>query len=292
MKTLVITHVYEIALPYLSDMFKSLQSQTDSDFDLVVFNYGLTRSLSEFGFFGKEVKNELGLGIPDARDWAMKYAKDNDYDLAIFIDADDVMSTDRIEKTKVCYQDYGDTFGFFYTELYLLHAKNEDFFRGSLPRSVDDYSVVERTNCIGLSNFAINVKACERVIERLDVPDYVLAYDWYFSSLLLLNGIRGCLIPTKTYYRIHDLNLAGNTSEPELEVIKRTVSVKSAHYQALKLFLENHADVGKDVFCRIERNAEKYIELQEELKSMTTIDGDILNVHLNTNKSLHWWGAL
>lgn len=293
MKTVVITHVYKIAEPFLLDMFNSVNRQSDKDFDFVVFNYGISQPLSQFGFFGKEVENKWGLGVPDARDWAMKYALDNNYDLAIFIDADDTMAEDRVEVTKKTFEKVKGQYGFYYTSLNFMHLPESDFFSGALPFEITSYNDVENSNCVGLSNFAIDVKKCSNVISKLNVPSYVLAYDWYFVSLLLMNGVSGMQVPTKTFYRIHSQNIAGDTNKISLDIIKRTVSVKQAHFQALLEFLNiNCNNVDYDTLEKTSESAKKYSDLKIVVARINDVSELNVITHVNKSNSSHWWSII
>lgn len=292
MKTLVVTHVYEQALPYLSDLFKSISCQSDMEFELVVFNYGLSEPLSQHGFFGVEVGNKWGYEIPDARDWAMRYAVENCYDLAIFIDADDTMSPDRVKQSKLCHLTNKDAYGFYYTGLYFMDDPEKDFFSGDLPKCIESFKTIKSSNCVGLSNFAINVSACKNVVNKLKTPKSVIAYDWYFASILLMNNVRGCLVDAKTYYRIYRQNTAGETSTLNLKTIRRTIEVKQAHFSALLDYYNNESIINKELYLLFSNNVKKYDELTKVFQCVNNVNQIELSSQLKLSKNTYWWGII
>ena len=59
-------------------------------------------------------------------------------------------------------------------------------------------------------------------------------FDWYLYSRLLLSGLRGSYTPdAKTFYRIHENNMAG-IAEQNRQDYERELDVKKMHYALLK----------------------------------------------------------
>ncbi|TCI05419.1 glycosyltransferase family 2 protein [Corallincola luteus] len=286
MKTIVITHVYQQASPYLRELFDSIDAQTDREFDLLAFNYGLNKPLSFYGFNGEEVSNDLNLGLPDARDWALRYALSHDYELLILIDADDVMAVDRVEKTKA---DFDDKVGFYYTGLRLLSDTQRDFFDGQLPKEVTTAQTLFSHNFVGLSHFALNVKLAANAIRQMDCPLDVIAYDWFLASVLLLNGLKAKQVDTSTYYRIYDQNTAGFTNQLTPEKLRRTIEVKAIHYRVMSEYCYKRALRRESLSYR--KQQKYYDKLLQQLDS----NGDVFTEKLLStvnSTSAYWWSAI
>ena len=286
MKTILISHVYQKAKPYLADLFDSLNSQTDKDFDVVIFNYGLDEPLSAFGYYGQEVFNVFGYGIPDARDWALKYALEHRYELLVFVDADDVMAPDRIEKTKGAFEN---GIGFFYTDLHVLSQPQVDFFSGKLPDKLVTWRSILECNFVGLSNFAINVQAASRIIRKISCPIEVVAYDWYLATILLLEGLKGLKVDSITFYRLHDLNTAGRTNEINSEILFKTVTVKMRHYKAVKGYCVSNGITKLSTLYE-----ERYLKYKNLYESAREEGFDVLKDSLNVGgcESSYWWNLI
>ncbi|USD37742.1 glycosyltransferase family A protein [Ferrimonas sp. SCSIO 43195] len=286
MRTLVVTHVYQQAKPYLTELFASIAAQTDQNFDCVAFNYGLDAPLTQFGFVGTEVANEHNLGIPDARDWALRYALEQGYELAIFIDADDVMAADRVARTKAA---YSDEYGFYYTGLNLLSNRQRDFFEGQQPSQVTSVDALMAHNFVGLSHFALNVKAAAAVIEAMTCPLDVVAYDWFLTSALLLNGLKGKRVDSTTYYRIYEQNTAGFTNSLTPEKLKRTVEVKAIHYRVMTEYCRAHGFSAMLTAYADRRHHYQGLLAQLEAETPAQMRQRLTTIH-PTNA--YWWSAI
>lgn len=286
MKTIVISHVYQQAKPFLKELFESINRQTDKDFDIVIFNYGLDESLASFGYMGLEVPNTSSLGIPEAREWALKYALKCGYDLLILIDADDVMAEDRVEKTKAS---FSTEFGFYYTDLNVLYQPGVDFFSGNLPNRLSSECDVFECNCVGLSHLAINLKVAAKVIRDLECPLGVIAYDWYLVTILLICGIVGKRVNSTTYYRIYCHNTAGYTNNLDVKHLIKTLNVKRFHYGALESYCTKNGLSKLSILYG--EKYRKYTYLHELAKSNNYGALNKYVVKRKKNNS-YWWNSI
>lgn len=232
-KILLAVCAYAQAQPYLRELFDSVEAQTYTEFDAVLFCSEQDHPLL-CGYAQRDCIHP-DLSIPEVRLFCIDYALDKGYSLVVFVDADDVIAADRVEQTIRRYQE-NPKHAFYYTELNLLSCRDTSFFSKSLPAETTDFEQISFGNYVGFSTLAFNLEVFRSQGVYVNAPDNIIAYDWYLTAILLLQGAKGSIVPSKTFYRIYDNNTAGFTNTSDEETLRKTVAVKYEHYSTLHIF--------------------------------------------------------
>ena len=232
-KTAVLSAVFPVVLPFVSNLVKSLSEQTIKDFDWVVLNdsinTGLLQKQIEGSFAYKNIP-VAGMKPSQNRWFGIQHCIAFGYSTIIFQDADDFMSANRIEnalhlleKSRVVFHGLSlvDENGAMYKDniwserLTSGHIITADFLRDK--------------NCIGLGNTAIRTDA---ISKEMDIPHDVIAVDWFIFYQLLQEGAAMYSDKALVYYRQYPANAAGIGYLNE-ERIRKAVTVKQQHYASL-----------------------------------------------------------
>ena len=270
MKTCFATVIYKQAQPYLEDFLKSINEQTDKDFELLLFNDNYTAE--ELDGIHKRIKkldvlcrildlSGMHLSIAGNRIEMLGCVKDLGFDLAILGDADDTFSLNRVELYKKA-AELDKTSVFFYNKL--VTDKNSDVFK-NIPETTHSIKQIAQSNYLGMSTSAIRVR--ELSDEFLDSlkEGQTPAFDWYLFTRILMDIGGGRLVEdAKTIYRIYDNNTVGTTRN-----ITQEYSVKKTHYECL---------------------AERYDYFRYLLENLNQINLD--KIEPNQDHQGYWWSDI
>ena len=275
MKTLLVSFVYPKIKQYLKDFFISLDNQTNKEFDSIIFDDNFNEDVKRYGYDGKIMYNADELNIFEVRKLIIDYSNENKYDLLIFADADDVMAEDRVE---IIIKSYEDNVSFFYNDLYLLSSKNTDFFKGNLPSKIVDLEKIKEYNFLGMSHTAFNMKKEKETLKKMPITDKMITFDWYIHSYILSKGGCGKKVNTKTYYRIHDNNIAGFTNYLTDKKLRIGLTVKKYHYDFMKQFDETYKEL-----------LDKIMILEKKLKNPQFKEKYIDYINFKYSDTVFWW---
>ena len=229
MKTCFGSVIYKQAREYFQPLVDSLEAQTDKDFDFLVINDNYSKSeLAELSFPENTVLIDCELqhlSIVQTRIEMIKQAKALGYELIILGDADDTISTNRVEEYKKA-AELDKTNVFFYNKF--VTDKGENVFK-TLPKAVTEIKQISQQNFLGLSNTGLRLEALSyEFIDGLqECTSFV--FDWYLFTRILLEIGKGCQVEdTATIYRIYEDNVAGCSRD-----LQKEYDVKLKHYQLL-----------------------------------------------------------
>ncbi|KGX86245.1 glycosyltransferase [Pontibacillus litoralis] len=268
--------IYEEAFTYASDFIHSLNCQTHDSFDILLLNDNV--STNNLAYITNELRNdpviwqcEEGLQPYQLRVELIKEAKRRNYDLLILGDFDDTFSEDRISSIVAAYDQ---NYAFFYNNLYYINSSRKFF--SHLPEQTLCINAIIESNYIGLSNSAINLNS----IEEAEISKWKhcqnAVFDWYMYSVLLALGLKGKRVDEgKTFYRIHEHNIAGENNASYENVMKE-IDIKIKHYASLK-----HR--GK---CFNE-----YLQFYQWLKSGVQFSNIKIEQYMDTGTE-YWWGNI
>ena len=228
-----LTTVFPMNISFLKEMLDSLVLQSFKSFDLIVVN----DDLDEFDFIAKNYKGALniveikGANSPAKnREIGINYCIDSGYEFLVFGDSDDRFAKNRIslslEKLKSADIIVNDL---------TLFDSNGVLETGYLSNRVLNDQIIEfefikDKNIFGLTNTSVRLNNFSKV----EFPIDLVAIDWYFFSLMLLEEkIAVFSNETISYYRQHNRNMVGfkSKSKDSREFIAK---VKKLHYKALK----------------------------------------------------------
>lgn len=273
-KICLVSFIYPLIEKYLEEFIHSINSQTFKEVDFIIVDDKCNKELKNY--FGQIFKAPQNLSIIEVRTWIINKLIDLGYDLVIFIDADDIMLNNRIEKILEEYEKTKEEYGFYYNELYLLENINEDFYKGKLPYEICDYKEILNGNCIGMSHTAINLSLVKEKLKNFNPSKEIIAYDWLLHTYLLLNGYKGKKVDTKTYYRIYEDNIAGKVEITDKKILTG-IRVKKVHYNFLKNYNENFKKKYEEIL-----QIEKFIE-EKGIEKYKEIIGKKID------KKIYWW---
>lgn len=275
MKVVFGTVVYDQGFRYVDDFIQSLNQQNSIIFDVILLNDNLSDEKLRY------LKNNLehrvkifegtkGLKPSKLRVELIKRAISEKYDLLIQGDFDDTFSSDRLLSM---IKGYDNKYGFFYNDVYDLQKKQK-FFR-DLPDTTINVAEILEKNYLGLSNTALNLhKLSDNLIKEVYRSENDI-FDWYMFTLFLLHGLKGKKVSDgKTFYRLHEFNIAGKTSSSYTGILKE-IDVKIRHYSSLR---------------------DKSFKFEEKLIQYEKLKESVLNSRINIMDYIKdndfWWGML
>jgi len=276
MKVAFGTVVYKESFKYHQEFIESINNQDSNDFDIVLLNDNLNEE--EFNKVSNSLQKKVitWYGKPNSltselRVQLIKNAKENGYDLLILGDFDDTFSRNRVSKI---ISEYEDAFSFYYNDLYYINTQRKFFH--NLPQHIRRIDDIMECNFLGLSNTALNLKKIDyKLIDKLNEKN-ILVFDWYMYSILLKNTHIGKKIEDcKTYYRIHENNIAGENKD-KIDDIKREINVKINHYMRLRRFDTQYNGL---------------LDFYKRLK-LEVDNGEILLLNYIDRDNEYWWGRL
>ncbi len=274
MKILLASVVFNSIKNFLPDFFKSVYNQTYQIFDTLIIDDGLENKKILNDYPLKVIPNNKKYNFVKIRKSIIDYAIDNGYDLLVFCDADDVLSINRIEKIVEKYNNTDRYYGFYYNSLYYLKDKTKDFFKNKVPSIVNSLECIEKYNFLGMSNTSINLKKTKKCLSNLPLYNNLIAFDWFLHSYLLERNYEGIKVNTKTFYRIHSNNIAGNTNILTQAKLYMGIKVKKYHYFAMskldKRYLKHYYQILELERLLSDKNSEiKYLNIINEKYSDT-----------------------
>lgn len=236
MKVIFGSVVYRAALEYLDDFLDSLDGQTFQEFEVLLVNDDLedetlgehVRKCANLSKKTTILKADEGQAIPLLRIHLLKEAKKRGGTLLILGDCDDFFSGDRVASAVSGYE----------PEVSFLYNEILDFdgqaVMPPMPRSTESIRDIGERNYLGFTNTAVNLDKVDGDFLDGLREGKTNIFDWYFFSKLILAGGTGkYLRHGKSYYRMHERNLAGRVQNTE-EARARELQVKLEHYELLK----------------------------------------------------------
>ncbi len=247
----VMCTAFPAAAPYLEDCFRSLESQTDRDFSLVLVNDGLDPEC---------LRRMAGPLRPDIVESRRSPAENRmagiarclelGADVVVFADCDDTQGPERVAAARAA---IGHGQDILCNEVLL--AGTEEGGRPWLSRRFTHGQAItagdiREGNCLGLGNTALRADLL-RDVPR--VPAAIMAFDWALYGWLLESGRRAVFTDRSwTRYRIHEGNYAGTCQDTPAYLL-RCLEVKMRHYGFLAGF-----------FPMYEARARRYAELHAQ----------------------------
>ena len=272
MKTALSTVIYKQAHPYLQDLLTSVDNQTNKDFDLLIINDNYTKE--ELEEVEKQIQNTVHginihiedisdkqLSIAGTRIEMLKNAKRLGYESLVLVDADDTISSTRMESFIKSFELDKDRV-FFYNKF--VTETDEDVFK-TLPEAVEDIKPIAQANFLGLSNTGIRISCLsDDFLDSLN-EGAVAVFDWYLFSRIIMDIGTGAYVDNaSTIYRIYDDNTAGTTRD-----LNKEYDVKTTHYNNL---------------------AKRYDYFKQLSAKLSKIDKSTLT--LSNNHQGYWWSDI
>lgn len=272
MKTALSTVIYKQAHLYLQALLESVDNQSDKDFDLLIINDNYTKE--ELEEVEKQIQNTVHginihiedisdkqLSIAGTRIEMLKTAKRLGYESLVLVDADDTISSTRMESFIKSFELDKDRV-FFYNKF--VTETGEDVFK-TLPEAVEDIKPIAQANFLGLSNTGIRISCLsDDFLDSLN-EGAIAVFDWYLFSRIIMDIGTGAYVDNAaTIYRIYDDNTAGTTRD-----LNKEYDVKTTHYNNL---------------------AKRYDYFKQLSAKLSKIDKSTLT--LSNNHQGYWWSDI
>lgn len=273
MKISLVLYVYPRIEKYLNDLIRSINNQSNKEFDVIIFNDN-AKNLD--GLF-KDLEIQYSIvdvtgSINQIRFNSLRIIGALKSEYVIFQDSDDFMAENRIEENLKALRNHD----LVVNDLSLVN-ENSQILENSYwaKRLGNDFEFDEKflrdKNIVGLGNTSI--KKSLLMDPRLNFSALPLAFDWFlFYQIFKLNNLKALFITnTTTYYRQHQENIAG-IKKLDYPRLKHVLNVKNAHYNAL-------SNIGFD--------------FKKELYQLNQIQIDVIDfLKFNSEKehfNLLWW---
>ncbi len=273
MKISLVLYIYPGIEKYLNDLIRSINNQSNKEFDIIIFN----DNANNLNVLFKDLEIHYSIvgvtgSINQIRFDSLKILRDIKSEYIIFQDADDFMAENRIEENLKALRNYD----LVVNDLCLVN-ENSQIMENSYwaKRLGNDFEFDEKflrdKNIVGLGNTSINKSLL--IDPRLSFSPLPLAFDWFlFYQILELNNLKALFITsTTTYYRQHQDNIAG-IKKLDFPRLKHILNVKNAHYNAL-------SNIGFD----FEKELYQLNQIQVNLIDFLKFDS------IKENINLLWW---
>ena len=268
-KNLLACVIYKGVEPYISNLLKSVSLQSSNDFDLLIFNDGVSDSseLSNYKSNIIEIKSESLQTPPIVRNKCIEFAKTNHYSSIIFCDADDLLSSNYVEEILYALNTYDFAFCDLHPFRFDISEKSSAFLSSFIPSNGIFLNDIIDRNLIGLGHSGMRVES----IKEIQLPHELVAVDWYLFSVMILKGLIGNFIARPlVHYRQSSLNTVGLVKRVSKKSVLHGINVKKLHYRAMLSYCSQNNILEKNIYLQ------KYEEIKE-------LDNYLLNPE-NLNK--------
>jgi len=230
--TVFVSFVYPNCEKHLPKMMRSLNEQSDTDFDIIIFNDGM-KNIG--GICETQLDQSVQIypvvgSIPKIREIGLARLKTTDYTNVIFGDADDSFASNRIEVAKTLLLEHD----LVVNDVHLCHEPPKKSVSNYFQKRIQvnshfNYRAIKNSNFIGFSNSSIRMSK----IPHIEFNDDIIAVDWALFTTILLEGARAYFTGnTYTTYFIHENSHYDVTSKNLVSMLYKA-QVKSKHYQYL-----------------------------------------------------------
>ena len=234
---LVCTAIYEAGRPFLGawcDSINEAARRYDAPVSILLLIDGMSDARHCCAAISAQIPVQFIEAAPKASIAAVRRAmfaaaRITECDAFVFVDMDDVAEPDCLTLHRDALAGADASYG----DVRIIAADGREiaasFFAGcDVPASVDSPEPLRRRNFMGLSNTAVRRAGVPTA--AYDVPDDVLAVDWWFYSKFLMAGRRANRTRTAVSgYRRHGSNLIGSGQATEAVDLARRCDVVAAH---------------------------------------------------------------
>lgn len=245
---IIASAIYPAARPYLGDFFKSIEKASKNHNVRVVLTcenvddwqqYVSTDTLQITTY-----NIQSGLSLGKAREALFKCAKTQRSDICIFVDADDMLTSDAID----AYTHSIQTADFVCGNLQLVDEIGQNiecqtlYDEWNISGKIKSSDILLNGNFIGLGAVALTNKCLDSIPDQ--IPEDIIGVDWWIFYKLLEAGFTGNILKKPTIlYRQHGNNVSGIFPTHNLEILKKRIQIALAHF--------SHIDKTEDVEKRL-----------------------------------------
>lgn len=225
----IICSFHPLSIKYHKECLNSILNQTDKSFVFIMFDDGVGISepkSHEINIIYRKVKN---ISPGKIKELGIKEAHKLDCDYVTFIDSDDVMKRNRIERIYDHIKKYQCK-----TFIHNLDIIDED--GNTIRNKIFNFE----KNKLGLeffidknvAGFGNTVYLVKDLLELIPFPKSVIALDWYLISILTSKKDIMILDEPLIEYRQHTNNLLGINAYSKKK-LKTIINIRDKHYESL-----------------------------------------------------------
>jgi hypothetical protein len=282
----VYTTIYPDVKVYLRDWYRSVQAQTDQNFQLWIGLDGIEVDAVE-AVIGSEldavwVRSEPGNTPAGIRQRALERIV-QDFDAVVLVDSDDVLHPTRVASSRAALQ-ASELVG---CALRLVGQNRQDLgMTFTIPaRTVPD-NILPRNNVFGFSNSAYRSDLLRRC---LPIPEGIALVDWFLATKAWLKGAKLAFDPiVRMEYRQHAANMAPIRFPFDTNQVIRDTKVVQQHYCLLQASpMEN---VLPDRWAEVQEAATDVRLFSEQVISHPKkLENYIRNLNTLEPQVVWWW---
>ncbi len=243
MQTAILTVFTPYSIGYLQEFLRSLHQQTDKEFTLLG-TFDQCQEVELTGFKTDILASQSHLPPAKIRKNLLEHALKKNYESVIFLDSDDIPSSNRVFEDKRLLKKYPLTF----CELLLFKKSLSVASRLIEPglaagEEIGFENLVEQ-NFLGCSHTALKTSLLTDILDK--ISDETRTFDWdLFSLILKRKSVKAVFNPECcTYYRRTEDNVAlGEWNE---KFIRHSLEIKAAHYQNLTPYISEFKGLGEE----------------------------------------------
>ncbi len=282
----VYTTIYPGVEVYLPDWYRSVQAQTDQEFELWIGLDGIEAGAVETAI-GKHLEAVWVPSEPDntpARIRQRSLARIvEDFDAVVLVDSDDILYPSRVAAARAALQ----TSDLAACALRLVDQHRQDLGTIlTLPERAVPDTILPRSNVFGFSNSAYRSELLRRC---LPLPAGVILVDWFLATKAWLKGAKLAFDPiVRMEYRQHGANTAPIRFPLDAnQVIRDTKNVRQ-HYSLLQASpMEN---VLSDRWAQVQKAAADVQLFSERVISQPkNLENYICNLNALEPQVAWWW---
>jgi hypothetical protein len=282
----VYTTIYPGVEEYLPDWYRSLQAQTDRDFQLWIGLDGI-----EAGAVETAIGTHLdAIWVPPKRDNTPALIRQQslaqiveDFDAVVLVDSDDILHPTRVAASRAALE----TCELVSCALRLVDQDGQDLGLAlTLPEQTAADKILPRHNVFGFSNSAFRSQLLGRC---LPIPARVALVDWFLATRAWLLGARLAFDPViRMDYRQHRTNMAPIRFPFDTNrVIHNTKRVQD-HFCLLEAWPTENALPDRQ--AQVEEVAADVQLLSERVVSQPEKLGDyVRNLNTLPPQAVWWW---
>jgi hypothetical protein len=282
----VYTTIYPGVEVYLLDWYRSVQAQTDQDFQLWIGLDGIEASSVET-VIGAHLETVWVPSEPDNTPAQIRQRSlaqiVEDFDAVVLVDSDDILHPTRVEAARAALQ----TSELAACALRLVDQHRHDLGTIlTLPRCAVPDSILPRNNVFGFSN---STYRSELLRLCLPLPANIVLVDWFLATKAWLMGARLAFDPVvRMDYRQHGANMAPIRFPFDANQVVRDAKKVREHYHLLQaLPMEN---VLPDCWARVQQAAaDVQLFFEQVVSQPKKLENYVRNLNTLEPQTVWWW---
>jgi hypothetical protein len=282
------TTIYPAVLAYLPEWYRSVQSQTDSDFELWIGLDQVTPDAVESALGCRVDANWIiapkSATVAQVRQLALSQITDRDLDV-VLVDSDDILHPSRVAGAREALR--GCDLGACALEIVDEKGStlNAEF---NLDAGLRPSQVLPRSNVFGFSNSAYRYDLLKRC---LPIPPEAVLVDWLLATRAWLFGAElGFDRTIRMKYRQYGANTARVRLPILAEQVLSDTTLVRQHFQLI-LTAENHPHFLQDCFAQVLAAARDLKQFEWFIQSPTRLSAYVESLNRVVTQPI-WWTSV